>query len=151
VRLLFKSNFFIHITSVTSESVGQGSRLPHQLSTPHHLLPIMAQPSITRLPCNEADILLAISALRQGHVHGVNQAAALYNVPQSTLSNRLAGKPARRDCEPKSKKVTTLEEEVIVAYILDLDARGFPPSLDAVRNMANKLLAKREAEPVGIK
>jgi hypothetical protein len=108
----------------------------------------MAQPSTTQLPCNEAAILLAIEALNQGQIHSVNQAAATYNVPQSTLANRLAGKPARRDCHPNSKKLTKLEEKVIVEHILNLDSRGFPPSLDAVRHMANKLLAKRGVKPV---
>jgi hypothetical protein len=31
--------------------------------TPHYLLPTMAQPPTTQLPCNEDNILLAISAL----------------------------------------------------------------------------------------
>jgi hypothetical protein len=111
----------------------------------------MAQPSTTRLPRNEANILLAISALEQRQISSVNQAAATFNVPQSTLSDQLAGKPARSNCQPNSKKVTALEEEVIIRHILDLDSRGFPPSLNNVRAMANKLLAKRGAKPVGIK
>jgi hypothetical protein len=41
------------------------------------------------------------------------------------------------------------KKEVIVRYILDLDSRGFPPTLDAMRDMANKLLAKRGAAQVG--
>jgi hypothetical protein len=56
---------------------------------------------------------------------------------------------ARRDCEPNSKKLAKLEESVIVQHILDLDSRGFPPSLFAVREMANKLLAERAAGQVG--
>ena len=109
----------------------------------------MAQPNTIRSPSKEADILLAISALKQRQIKNVNQAAATYNVPESTLRNRLAGKPARRDCQPNSKKLTRLEEEVIVKHILDLDSRGFPPTHDAVRHIANKLLAERGAGAVG--
>lgn len=65
-----------------------------------------------------------------------------------TLRDRRAGKPARRDCQPNSKKLTQLEEEVIVKYILDLDLRGFPPTYTAVRDIANKLLAARSAGQV---
>jgi hypothetical protein len=79
------------------------------------------------------------------------QTAATYNVPKSTLLNRLAGKPARRDCQPNSLKITPLKEEIVARCILDLDSRGFPPSLDNVRVMANKLLAERGAELVGIR
>ena len=49
------------------------------------------------------------------------------------------------------KILTRLEEEVVIKHILDLDLRGFSPSLDAVRDMANKLLAERGAQPVGKK
>ena len=73
----------------------------------------------------------------------------MYNVPRSTLYSQRAGIAARRDCEPKSKKLTKLEEEVIVRHILELDSRGFAPILDAVRGMADKLLAKRGAGYVG--
>jgi hypothetical protein len=116
--------------------------------TPHHLLPTMAQPPTTQLPCNEDNILLAISALEQGQFRSVRQAAATYNVTKSTLRNQLARIPARRDCQPNLKKVTPLEEEVIFCYILDLDARGFPPSIKDVRVIANTLLAQRGAAPV---
>ena len=55
----------------------------------------------------------------------------------------------RRDCEPNSKKLIKLEEEVITRHILDLDLREFPPTLSAVQDMANKLLAERHARQVG--
>ena len=57
---------------------------------------------------------------------------------------------ARRDCQPNSKKLTKLEEEVIVDHILDLDLRGFSPTYEAVRDMADKLLAARGAGQAGV-
>ena len=100
---------------------------------------------------NEARINLAISAIKQDQLPSVRHAAAMYNVPLTTLVNRRAGRPLRRDCEPNRKKLTKLEEEVIVEHILDLDSRGFSPTLGAVRDMADKLLAQRSVNQVDIK
>ncbi|EMD67608.1 hypothetical protein COCSADRAFT_83281, partial [Bipolaris sorokiniana ND90Pr] len=50
-----------------------------------------------------------------------------------------------RDCQPNSKKLIKLEEEVIVNYILNLDLCGFSPTYIAVRDIANRLLATRGA------
>ena len=38
---------------------------------------------------------------------------------------------------------------MIIGYILNLDLRGFAPTLGAVRDMANKLLTERGASHVG--
>ena len=73
----------------------------------------------------------------------------MYNVPRSTLHSRRAGIAAQRDCKPKSKKLTKLEKEVIVRHILELDSRGFAPTLDTVRGMADKLLTERSTGKVG--
>lgn len=51
----------------------------------------------------------------------------------------------RRDYQPNLKKLTKLEEEVIIGYILDLDSRGFAPTLGAIRDIVDKLLAERSA------
>ena len=101
------------------------------------------------MPCNEANLLLAIAALNRGQIKSVAQAAATFKVPRTTLRARRAGIAMRRDCQPSLKKLTKLEEEVIVRYILDLDSRGFAPSYAAVRDMADKLLTARGATPVG--
>ena len=98
---------------------------------------------------NEVDIVLALSAFNRGQFSSVSRAAATYNVSKSTLLRRLNGVDARRDCEPNRKKLTKLEEEVVIGHVLDLASRGFPASLEYVRYMANKLLAARGAEPVG--
>jgi hypothetical protein len=45
--------------------------------------------------------------------------------------------------------MTDLEESVILEYILDLDCKGFPPRLSGVEDMANRLLADRDAPRVG--
>ena len=75
----------------------------------------------------------------------MRRAVSTFNVPRSTLQIQYTGITPQRDCQPKLKKITKLEEEVIVGYILDLDLQGFAPSLDAVRDMADKLLSKRGA------
>jgi hypothetical protein len=39
---------------------------------------------------------------------------------------------------------------VIISYILDLNQRGFAPTYEAVRNIANKLLTARGAGQVSV-
>ena len=103
-----------------------------------------------RIASNNADMQLAIDSLQAKQIQSENHAALVYNVPRMTLHNRRAGKPARRDCQPNSKQLTKLEEEVIVRQILDLDTCGFAPTYAAIRDMADKLLAARGAGQVGV-
>jgi hypothetical protein len=97
----------------------------------------------------EARLQLALQAIKQDATLSQRRAAAIYNVSQSTLSTRRAGTTLRRDCTPNSMKLLKTEEEVIIQHILDLDARGFPPRLAAVKDMADSLLAERHHDPVG--
>jgi hypothetical protein len=90
---------------------------------------------------NEAGVQLAISVLNSNQIQSSQRAARTFNVPPSTLRDRRAEKPARRDCQPNSKKLSQTEEDVIVRYILDLYRRGFAPTYAAVRDMADRLLA----------
>ena len=94
---------------------------------------------------NEANIQLSISSLNKNQIRSVRATAQTYNAPRTTLRDRRAGRPARRDCQPNSKKLSQLEEEVIVSCILDLDQRGFAPTYAAIRDIANKLLATYSA------
>ena len=109
----------------------------------------MSQRNNVRKPFNEADIQLALQALKQDATLSQRRAAAIYKVPRSTLSTRLAGTPPRRDCTPNLMKLTSTEEEVIVQHILKLDERGYPPRLADVEDMANSLLAERCQPSVG--
>ena len=97
------------------------------------------------MPYNKGDILLAISSIDAAQIPSARRATAIFNVPKATLRDRRARKPTRRNCKPNLKKLTKLEEEVIIRHILDLDTRGFAPTLGAVQDMADKLLAKRSA------
>jgi hypothetical protein len=97
----------------------------------------------------EARVQLALEAIQQDATLSQRRAAAIYNVSQKSISNRRAGKQFRRDCAPNSMKLLKSEEEVIVQHILGLDARGFPPRLAAVKDMADSLLAERHRDPVG--
>ena len=81
----------------------------------------MTPPNLSQHVPREADIYLALSALEKSQVQTERRAAATFNVSRATLHRRRAGKPARRDCQPNSRKLTQREEEVIISYILDLD------------------------------
>jgi hypothetical protein len=57
------------------------------------------------------------------------------------LSNRILRIPLRTTKVLNSQKLTILEEEVIIRYILDLDSRVFPPRRSTVEDIANRILA----------
>jgi hypothetical protein len=100
-------------------------------------------------PINEARILLALLALQNNPKLSLRRAVTIYEVRYSTLRDRKNGIQARRDCIPNSWKLSNLEEQIIVQFVLDLDSRGFPSRLRFVEEMANSLLADRDASPVG--
>ncbi|KAG8670758.1 hypothetical protein FPOAC1_003992 [Fusarium poae] len=100
-------------------------------------------------PNIEARILLALRALQNDPKLSLRRAAGIYQVRYWTLYRRQKGILSTRDSIPKSRKLSDLEEQIIVQFILDLDSRGFPPRLRCVEEMANRLLADRETPPVG--
>ena len=110
----------------------------------------MAPPPRAQASYNESDLVLASVAINCQQLQSSRRAASTYRVPKSTLNDRRAGKLARRDCQPNSKKLTIVEEEVIISYIIELGLRGFAPTYAAVRDMANRLLAARGADQVGV-
>ncbi|KAI8710967.1 HTH CENPB-type domain-containing protein [Fusarium sp. LHS14.1] len=97
----------------------------------------------------EAKTLLALQALQNNPKLSVRSAAGIYEVNEHRLRRRRKGIQSRRDWINPSRRLSDLEEQIIVQFILDLDSRGFPPRLRGVEEMANRLLADRDASPVG--
>src|SRR6478735_6265262 len=100
-------------------------------------------------PNIEGKILLALQALQNDPKLQLRRTAEIYKVGRMILWRRQKGIQSRSDWVPKSRKLSDLEEQIIVQFILDLDSRGFPPRLCGVEEMANRLLADRNASPVG--
>ena len=98
---------------------------------------------------DEARIILAIEAIRTSKKLSRRSIAKLYKVPETTLRDRMAGRTPRSETRPNCHKLSELEEQVIVQYVLDLDSRGFAPRLAGVEDMANYILESRGGRRVG--
>jgi hypothetical protein len=97
----------------------------------------------------EARIIFAMEATRTIKKINITRAAKTYNVPPSTLRDRLRDHVLLAERRNAQHKLTLTEEETLVRYILDLDSRGFPTRISGVEDMANLLLATRCASRVG--
>ena len=109
----------------------------------------MPQPTQAQSSNQEGRILLAINAIKQGQFQSVRAAAASYDIPRTTLRDRIHGMASRRDSIPNLQKLTPYEESALVRYILNLDSRGFPPRPQGVQEMADLLLSERGESSVG--
>src|SRR5450432_4690838 len=97
----------------------------------------------------EARIILAIEAIRTSQKLTLTATAKIYDIPRSTLRDRMKGRTTIHDRRPSNQKLTELEEIVLLRYILDLDERGFAPRLASVEDIANYLLNARGGKRVG--
>ncbi|KAL2889053.1 hypothetical protein HOO65_030554 [Ceratocystis lukuohia] len=100
-------------------------------------------------PNTEARTLLALRALQNDPKLSIRRAAIAHEIDERRLRRRRKGIQSRCDWVPKSRKFSDPEEQIIVQFILDLDSRGFLARLRGVEEMANRLLADRDASPVG--
>jgi hypothetical protein len=94
------------LTCSTGERRTRASGAPHQVCAPLLFQCTMAQRSATQSASNEADIQLAFTSIKTKKIQSTRRAAAIYSVPETTLRRRRASVPARRDCQPNSKKLT---------------------------------------------
>ena len=99
---------------------------------------------------DEGQVQLALQALKNDPKLSFRAAARIFSVDPMKLSRRRRGQQSRRDIPANSRKLTDLEESVIVQYILDLDAKGFPPRLSVVEDIADRLFAKCDKGRIGM-
>ncbi len=99
----------------------------------------------------ESRLILAIEALKKDPKLSVRSVANIYNIPETTLRHRRDGKKSRRDMSANLRKLTDLEESVILRRVLDLDSRGFQPRLSDIQEMADRLCIDRHASRVGLR
>ncbi|RFN50199.1 fot5 transposase [Fusarium flagelliforme] len=100
-------------------------------------------------PSKEARLHLALQALQDDPKLSIRRAAEIYEVNRNTLSNRKKGKKPRREIMSNLRKLSKLEEETVLQYALNQDSQGFPCQLSIIEDIANRLLANRNAPPVG--
>jgi hypothetical protein len=108
--------------------------------------PIRTQSSQNRTE-QEGRILLAIQAIRKQEITSIREAARRFEVPFSSLRNRLNGYTNRSETSANCQKLTDIEEESLQKWILSMDSRGAAPRPSTVREMADLLLAARGSTP----
>jgi hypothetical protein len=67
-------------------------------------------------------MILAVKVLRTTSHLLLAKVVRIYHVPRRTLGDRLHRVSLRQDCIANSRKITPLEESVIIRHILDLDS-----------------------------
>lgn len=97
----------------------------------------------------EAQSVLAIQAIKNTPKLSIRRAAAIYEVPYSTLYTRFHGILSRRDVQPPCQNLTKLEEQAIFKRVIELNSQAFTPRSSAVEDMANRLLRECDARRVG--
>jgi predicted DNA-binding WGR domain protein len=90
----------------------------------------------------EGRLDLAIQAYHQGRFKSVKAAASAYDVPRTTLRDRLAGIKPKLGSIAKNRLLMPTEEETLVQWILSIDQRGMPPTVATVRQMAGLLVSQ---------
>ncbi|TIA33351.1 hypothetical protein D6C78_07615 [Aureobasidium pullulans] len=85
----------------------------------------------------EAQIALALAAIRIGEAKSIRAAQRAYAVPESTLRARLAGTTNRRTAHQYRKRLSVRQ---VVDWILEQDTQGFTPSHARTREMATRIL-----------
>jgi hypothetical protein len=97
----------------------------------------------------EAQLLLAFQAIKKDPKFSIRRAADIYTVPRLTFATRIDSTQVRRDIVHFCQKLTKLEENTIIQRIIKLNSQAFPSRLNAVEDMANRLLRDRDASRVG--
>ncbi|KIL55149.1 hypothetical protein M378DRAFT_18199 [Amanita muscaria Koide BX008] len=101
----------------------------------------------------EERIQLAISAINEAgkkangeSLLSVRKAASLYNVPRSTLGDRIKGLPTRAEAHADQRLLSVAEEEIIVEWAKVLGRRGVPMTYSSLTKCASEISGRHIGE-----
>ena len=92
---------------------------------------------------HEERIQFAIEALRSGQIRSIRKAAAAFDVPKSTLHERVKGGGTRQQAQVGNRKLSLTEEAALIQWIQSMDDRGMSPTIGYIRQMADLLVRER--------
>lgn len=81
--------------------------------------------------------------MKNGRFTSIAAAARSFNVPRTTLSDRMKGVTNQHEKWANGHKFTKVEEETMHDWLLSMDKRGAALTLSILRDMANLLLKSR--------
>ncbi len=79
----------------------------------------------------------------------IRKVVRLYNILHSTLSIRINDVSTYTITIANSRKLTTLEEKIIIREVFDLNSQRFPLRIYDIKNITNRLLAIYDAIRIG--
>jgi hypothetical protein len=100
----------------------------------------------------EGRIQLAIQALKKSEIPSCRRAAAIFDVPESTLRGRVKGQQFQAELRGHKHRLTETQEDALIKWIISRDKRGVPPRHSHVREMAEIVLqgdSKTLPQPIG--
>jgi hypothetical protein len=104
------------------------------------------------MDARETAIQQAIQDLKSGIHTSQNAAAKAYGIPRTTLQDRLKGARDTTTSHQHQQRLTPDQEVFLVEWMLEEDARAYPPSHARAREMANRILRMNgDQNPVGKK
>jgi transposase-like protein len=90
---------------------------------------------------HDARIQAAINDLRSQNRTNIATTAKRYGVARETLSKRFRGETASNQeaTSYSRKQLTDTQEETLIAYVNKLNNRGFPPTPQILKNIAESI------------
>jgi DDE superfamily endonuclease/Tc5 transposase-like DNA-binding protein len=98
----------------------------------------------------QARMKLAHREFNSGKFKSIRTAAISYDLPKSTLTERVNGVLPKNEIVPHNRLLSITEETTLVEWILDKDTRGLPLTKAMVKEMAEILLAEHEISALNI-
>jgi transposase-like protein len=122
-------------TTLAERLGGKRPRLPSRKSSE-------TKPSVTRYTWSEADMEKALTALHQGTVPSISEAARQFGVPASSLNARKRGRTPR-NLKGELSRLTLQQESLLADWASAQAALGFPANKDEVFSLAERALQKQ--------
>ena len=98
----------------------------------------------------EERVQLAIKALHAGSISSQRKAAEHFNIPRSTLQERLKGRRPAKELHQAQQRVTPEEEDAIKRTLITMTAWGFSSTIRYLRSLAVGIQeARGDYEPLG--
>ncbi|SRR6266566_2830565 len=94
---------------------------------------------------NKYQLQLALQTFEKDPQLSIRKVTRLYNILRTTLTHHINSRSIYTDIIANSQKLTTLEKEIVVQKVLDLNSREFPPRIYDIEDIANRLLTTYDA------